>query len=206
MKIKVCGMRDKENIEALLQVKPNFMGFIFYEKSPRFVGELLDVEQLKAFPKEVKKVGVFVNASIDFIVKTVKKYELDYAQLHGEEMPDFCKSLRLKGVSIIRAFSLDDTFSFAQVYNYKPFCDFFLFDAKGQNRGGNGVSFDWNILKKYDYQKPFLLAGGVDIGHVDILDQLPQPPYCMDINSKFEINPGLKDVPKIEEFMKLFDS
>ena len=199
-------MRDKENIEALLQVKPNFMGFIFYEKSPRFVGESLDIEQLKAFPKEVKKVGVFVNASIDFIVKTVKKYELDYAQLHGEEMPDFCKNLRLKGVSIIRAFSLDDTFSFAQVYNYKPFCDFFLFDAKGQNRGGNGVSFDWNILKKYDYQKPFLLAGGVDIGHVAMLDQLPQLPYCMDINSKFEITPGLKDVPKIEEFLKLFDS
>jgi phosphoribosylanthranilate isomerase len=203
MKVKVCGMRDAQNIEALLQLKPNFMGFIFYDKSPRFVGETLDVDQLKAFPKEVKKVGVFVNASIDFIVKTVKKYELDYAQLHGEEKPDFCKTLRLKGVSIIRAFSLDSTFSFAQVYNYKPFCDFFLFDAKGQNRGGNGVSFDWGILKKYDFEKPFLLAGGVDIGHAAMLEELPQMPYCMDINSKFELEPGLKNIQKIEEFMKL---
>lgn len=199
MKIKVCGMKDAQNIEALLALSPDFMGFIFYEKSARFVGESLDEALLKSFPKHIKKVGVFVNASVDYILKMVKKYNLDYAQLHGDEMPDFCKTLRSKGVGIIKAFGVDESFSFSKVYNYKAVCDFFLFDTKAQNHGGNGVAFDWQLLNKYDNEKPYFLAGGVDNQNISQLSSLKVMPYCLDINSKFEISPAFKDIEKIKE-------
>ncbi|CAH0997517.1 N-(5'-phosphoribosyl)anthranilate isomerase [Emticicia aquatica] len=204
MKLKVCGMRDVENIKALSELKPNFMGFIFYDKSPRFVGAELDVETVNALPREIKKVGVFVNATVDFILQNVRKYGLNYVQLHGNETPDFCKNLRLKGVNIIKAFRLDNDFIFSQLNNYKPHVDFFLFDAKGEEYGGNGITFDWTILKKYDNQKPFFLAGGISLENIDVLESITPKPYAMDVNSKFEISPGMKDIAKLNELiMKL---
>jgi phosphoribosylanthranilate isomerase len=200
IRLKVCGMRDNDNIQHLLALSPDYMGFIFYEKSARFVGDNLDEELLKSFPKNTKKVGVFVNASIDNIVKCVKKYQLDYVQLHGEEMPEFCRSLRLKGISIIRAFSIDETFNFAQLNNYKPFCDYFLFDAKGVNRGGNGIVFDWSLLKRYDNEKPFFLAGGIDLENIQQLDELKDfRIHAIDVNSRFETAPAYKNIEKIKE-------
>ena len=129
MRIKVCGMRDAENLRQLLELHadgrpPDYVGFIFHETSPRFVGETLDPEVVRNMPRWVKKVGVFVNASIDQIVKTVKRYGLDYAQLHGDESPDFCRNLQFKGVNIIKAFSVDDDFNFTKLNNFKPHCDF----------------------------------------------------------------------------------
>lgn len=197
MKLKVCGMRDAENIKALVELKPDFMGFIFYDKSPRFVGNQLDIDVIQAIPREIRKVGVFVNATVDYILQTVRKYNLQYAQLHGNETPDFCKSLRLKGVNIIKAFRVDEAFIFSQLNNYKPHVDFFLFDAKGEGYGGNGVTFDWNVLKKYDNQKPFFLAGGISPDNVSELLALEPKPYAFDINSKFEVSPGVKDIGKI---------
>lgn len=201
MKLKVCGMRDVENIKALIELKPDFMGFIFYDKSPRFVGNDLDVELMNSIPREIKKVGVFVNATVDYILQNVRKYGLNYVQLHGNEMPDFCRNLRLKGVNIIKAFRVDNDFVFSQVNNYKPHVDFFLFDAKGDGYGGNGISFDWNILKKYDNQKPYFLAGGVSLENLDILESITPKPYALDVNSKFEIEPALKDIEKLEELL-----
>lgn len=201
MKLKVCGMRDVENIKALIELKPDFMGFIFYDKSPRFVGNDLDVELMNSIPREIKKVGVFVNATVDFILQNVRKYGLNYVQLHGNEMPDFCRNLRLKGVNIIKAFRVDNDFIFSQLNNYKPHVDFFLFDAKGDGYGGNGISFDWNILKKYDNQKPYFLAGGVSLENFDILENIIPQPYALDVNSKFEIEPALKDIEKLEELL-----
>ena len=147
MKFKVCGMRDAENIKALAALNPDFMGFIFYDKSPRFVGDMLDVELLQSLPKSIKKVGVFVNSSESYITQCIKKYGLDYAQLHGKEMPDLCKNLRLKGISIIKAFSIDETFVFSMLNNYKPHVDFFLFDTKTKTveEGVTGIKFGWNI-------------------------------------------------------------
>ncbi len=203
LKLKVCGMKDNANIAALVELQPDFIGFIFYEKSSRFVGDDLDIDLLKSFPKHIKKVGVFVNASPDTILKTVKKYDLRYVQLHGSETPDFCKTLKMRGMSIIKAFAVDETFNFSMVNNYKPHCDFFLFDAKGAHPGGNGVAFDWELLRNYDNDKPFFLSGGLDLQNIEALtngmDGMKL--YGVDVNSKFETAPGQKDVEMIRNLM-----
>jgi phosphoribosylanthranilate isomerase len=199
MKVKVCGMRDSDNIRDLLALAPDFMGFIFYDKSLRFVGEELDAELLKSFPRSTKKVGVFVNASPDYILRSVKKYDLQYVQLHGTETPDFCRNLRNRGISVIKAFSVDETFNFSMLNNYKPSCDFFLFDAKGDQFGGNGISFDWSLMNRYDNDKPFFISGGIDVASLDELNKLKHLKlYGVDINSKVEMSPGLKDIELVK--------
>lgn len=205
MKIKVCGMRQQGNIEKVVALQPNFIGFIFYEKSPRFVGEELNEEYIRSIPQGIKKVGVFVNSNPGHILNTVKKYDLQYVQLHGNEMPDICRSIRQKGVSVIKAFSIDEKFNFAMLNNYKSFCDLFLFDTKGDNPGGNGTTFDWNLLSKYDNEKPFLLSGGIDLENIEEIIALSKtlPIYGIDVNSKFETEPGIKDIAKLEELFSL---
>jgi phosphoribosylanthranilate isomerase len=204
MRLKICGMRESDNIRQLLALQPDYMGFIFYEKSSRFVGEDLDEDLLKSFPFTTRKVGVFVNATAAYILENYKKYELDYVQLHGEELPDFCKNLKHKGVNIIKAFSVDENFNFGKLQNYKPYCDFFLFDTKGEQRGGNGTTFDWSILDKYDNEKPFFLAGGIDLENAhNALEIKGLRIHSLDVNSKFEISPALKDIDKIEELMSI---
>ena len=163
--------------------------------------EMMYVELINSIPREIRKVGVFVNASVDYILQNVRKYGLNYVQLHGNEMPDFCRNLRLKGVNIIKAFRVDNDFVFSQVNNYKPHVDFFLFDAKGDGYGGNGVAFDWRLLQKYDNQKPYFLAGGVGLENIGVLETIIPKPYAMDVNSKFEIEPALKDIEKLEELI-----
>jgi len=203
MRIKVCGLRDPENLLALMALQPDYVGFIFHETSPRFVGETLDPEVVKNLPRTVKKVGVFVNASIDQIVRTVKRYGLDYAQLHGDETPDFCRNLQFKGVNIIKAFSIDAEFNFTKLNNFKPHCDFFLFDAKGIHRGGNGQAFDWGLLRRYDNEKPFFLAGGIDLDNAEGAAELTGLKlHALDVNSKFETDPGLKDLEKVRQLME----
>ena len=197
-------MRETENIRQLLALQPDYMGFIFYEKSSRFVGDKLDEKLLKSFPFTTRKVGVFVNATAAYILEMYKKYELNYVQLHGEELPDFCKNLKHKGVNIIKAFSVDKDFSFGKLQNYKPYCDFFLFDTKGEQRGGNGTTFDWSILNKYDNEKPFFLAGGIDLNNAqNSLEIRGLKIHSLDVNSKFEISPALKDIGKLEELMSI---
>ncbi|MFT4033682.1 MAG: phosphoribosylanthranilate isomerase [Siphonobacter sp.] len=206
MRVKVCGMKDAVNLQELIELQPDYIGFIFYEKSPRFVDESLDSEVIKRIPKSIQKVGVFVNASIDQIVKTVKKYNLDYVQLHGEETPDFCRSLQFKGINIIKAFSIDEQFNFTQLNNYKPVCDYFLFDTKGKNHGGNGIQFDWNILKRYDNEKLFFLSGGIGPEDADTILDLKEKTalriHAVDVNSKFEITPGMKDIALLRDFIE----
>ncbi|MHA4737304.1 phosphoribosylanthranilate isomerase [Dyadobacter sp. MSC1_007] len=205
MKIKVCGMRQQGNIEKVMALQPNFIGFIFYEKSPRFVGDELNEEYIRSIPQGIKKVGVFVNSNPGHILNMVKKYDLQYVQLHGNEMPDICRSIRQKGVSVIKAFSIDEKFNFAMLNNYKSFCDLFLFDTKGDNPGGNGTTFDWKLLSKYDNEKPFLLSGGIDLENIEEIISLSKtlPIYGIDVNSKFETEPGIKDIAKLEELFSL---
>jgi phosphoribosylanthranilate isomerase len=196
-------MRDAANLAQLLELQPDYVGFIFYERSPRFVGEDFDPELVRQIPRPMKRVGVFVNASIDHVVRTVKKYNLDFAQLHGEELPDFCRNLKLKGVNVIKAFRLDETFSFSQLNNYKPHCDFFLFDTKGPSYGGNGTVFDWRLLKRYDNEKPFFLSGGISLENVDQLDELRSLKiHAIDVNSKFETAPGLKNLADLRTLVQ----
>lgn len=196
-------MRDAANIESVLALNPDFMGFIFYEKSPRFVGDTLSEELLRSFPRSTRKVGVFVNAHPDFILKNVKKYGLDLVQLHGDELPDVCRNIQNRGVSIIKAFQVDANFQFGRLNNYKPHCDYFLFDTKGAAYGGNGVPFDWNILRAYDNDKPFFLSGGLQLENLPDIIALKTKGmnlYGVDLNSRFETEPGLKDVVKLQEF------
>lgn len=203
MKLKVCGMCESTNIQDLVALKPDFIGFIFYEKSPRYVGAEFSEDIMRLIPPEIKKVGVFVNDTPDHIISAVKKYDLQYVQLHGNEMPDFCRILRLKGINIIKSFAVDNSFNFAMLNNYKPFCDMFLFDTKGPLLGGNGTAFDWDILRKYDNEKPFLLSGGISNDNIDQLLELAQSVrvYGIDVNSKFEREPGVKDLEKIEKLL-----
>jgi phosphoribosylanthranilate isomerase len=202
MKIKVCGLRDTENLKEIAALGPDFVGFIFYDQSPRFVGDDLNEEVVKALPRSIRKVGVFVNASPDYILRSVKKYDFQYVQLHGNENPEYCRSLRNRGLSLIKAFRVDESFNFSMLNNYKAHCDFFLFDAKGDQPGGNGITFDWSILKRYDNEKPFFISGGIGLDNLDQLAALKGLKlYGVDVNSQVEISPGVKDVAKVKELI-----
>jgi phosphoribosylanthranilate isomerase len=200
IKIKVCGMRDKTNIADLMRLNPDYMGFIFYEKSKRFVDEIaFDFIQQLDFDH---KVAVFVNALQTQVLETAQKGNFHILQLHGEETPEYCAYLKShQPFTLIKAFSIDENFDFNQLHPYQEVVDYFLFDTKGNEYGGNGISFDWNILKQYDNSKPFFLSGGISLENIDellfFLQKNSLNVHSLDINSKFEIEPSIKDIPKI---------
>ncbi len=195
MKLKICGMKFPENILEVNSLQPDFMGFIFWEKSSRyFDGEM------PMLPKSIKKVGVFVDESFEIIVSKIKKYDLDCVQLHGNESVEFCQKLKLIPVEIIKVFAVKDEFDFAILKQFEGVCDYYLFDTKGKLPGGNGITFDWNLLKKYPSNKPFFLSGGIGIEEIKLLKKLNLPVYAIDVNSKFEIEPGLKNIELLKSF------
>lgn len=202
MKIKVCGMRDAENIKAVAALQPDYMGFIFYPKSPRnFEGEIPEIDE------KIKKTGVFVNASIDFIIEKLNKYAFKAVQLHGTESVAFCQELNSYDLNIelFKVFSIKDEFDFSVLENYEPFVDCFLFDTKGKDKGGNGYTFDWSVLKDYPLTKPFILSGGIGVDEVEKVKEILQtdlPIYALDINSKFETEPAVKDIALLQQFFK----
>ncbi len=201
MILKVCGLTELGNVLDLTEVEPDLMGLIFYEKSSRYVKSL-------KMEKTIDRVGVFVNESIDIIKEKVEMYELDFVQLHGNETPSFCKEICQTGVGVIKAFSVDDEFSFNSLTPYTDYCKYFLFDTKGKLPGGNGVRFNWEKLKEYGLEVPFLLSGGIELNHASEISKLYKEMEQMvgvDINSRFEIKPGLKDVNKVKEFKKLIN-
>jgi len=198
MKIKVCGMRSPENIATLAVLQPDYMGFIFWEPSKRFVGEATPI-----LPPSIKKTGVFVDASVDYITKQVALHQLQAVQLHGKESPEFCQKLQLSGVEIIKAFAVDASFDFLPLYAYESVCDYYLFDTKGPLPGGNGSRFDWSVLRDYPSAKPFFLSGGIgpgDAAAITSIISLNLPLYAVDINSRFESEPGLKNIEIIKQF------
>jgi phosphoribosylanthranilate isomerase len=200
-KLKVCGMKYSGNIKDLAGLKPDYMGFIFYDKSKRYAGDELDPSVLKSL-SGIMKIGVFVNHSVDEIVGANDKFHFDLVQLHGDENPEFCFKLKEKGFKIIKAFSVDDHFDFKVLQPYKACCKYFLFDTKGANYGGNGRNFNWNVLKNYDNEIPFFLSGGIDIRNAEEIKNLDGLNiHAIDINSCFETEPGLKDIKKINEFI-----
>lgn len=197
--IKVCGMRDSANIQELAVLKPDLIGFIFYEKSKRYAANHLDINILNQIPVTIKKVGVFVNESEENILKIIEKYKLDFVQLHGEEPVEFCKKLQLNNIKIIKAFSIDEQFDFEEVKSFNGFADYFLFDTKTQLKGGSGQTFDWSVLEKYHGPTPFLLAGGIDETNFEKAKNIKNKYLLgLDLNSKFEIEPGLKDIEKLK--------
>jgi len=197
LKLKVCGMRDSANIKELSEVKPDFIGFIFHEKSSRDVAEIV----LMDTPKNINRVGVFVNKSKDFIINKMKQYHLDYIQLHGTESPDFCNDIKGLEVGVIKAFNISDNFDFSSLTSYESVCDYLLFDAFGKQAGGNGITFNWDLLSKYKGKTPFLLSGGIDDTMGDELKKITHPQFTgIDINSGFELAPALKNIEKIKCF------
>jgi len=205
MEVKVCGMKDPENVQDLQKLWINYIGFIFYEKSPRFVE--LPASAYPGFDRlstqGVKKVGVFVKAEIEEVLSKVKEFELDYVQLHGGENVFYCNKLKDKGIKIIKAFSVDNDFVFTQTQAFQYSCDYFLFDTKGKKPGGNGVSFDWNLLNSYHGDTPFFLSGGIGPDDIEAINKLRLLKlYAIDLNSGFEIEPGLKDIDKLKPFLE----
>ena len=197
-------MRNPQNITDIAALNPDYLGFIFYEKSKRYVGEDFDEAATYHLPKGIKKIGVFVNASMEYVLSKVEKYRLDLVQLHGEETPEFCRDLQMKNIKIIKVFSIGQTFNFARLEPYKPYCDYFLFDTKGKEKGGNGFTFNWDVLKDYDNEKPFFLSGGLNLENIGKVKELGDLNIlAIDVNSGFETEPGLKDVESIKRLMKM---
>ena len=198
MKIKICGMCEGNNIEVVAALHPHYMGFIFYPTSPRFVGD--DFVMPSAIDKTILKVGVFVNASADEILKLVEKYNLDFIQLHGIESPDDCQAIRDRGYQVIKAFAINEHFDFSSTAEYAEVCDFFLFDTKGKHYGGNAQSFNWDLLQKYKGDKPYFLSGGLTLNNIsEALSLTDARIHALDFNSGLELSPGLKDLEKVEE-------
>ncbi len=208
-------MKYVENIQQVAALQPDYLGFIFYEKSKRnFEGIIPDL------PKEIKKVGVFVNEIPEIVVSLTEEYGLNTLQLHGDESPEYVQRLttifeesiaekkqhlKYKIPELIKVFGIKDTFDFEVLKPYELLVDFFLFDTKGKERGGNGITFDWSVLQKYNLTKPFFLSGGIgleEVSEIKKLRALNLPIYALDVNSKFEIEAGLKSVKDITKFKK----
>ncbi len=203
-KIKVCGMRQPDNIRDVASCNPDYLGFIFYDKSKRFVGEELEIEVLKGINPSIKKVGVFVNHSTSYIENKIEKYELSLIQLHGDESIEQCKELKSKGFTIVKVFQVDNDFDFRIIEPYKKQVDYFLFDTKSEGYGGTGKKFDWSIFDRYDNEVPLFLSGGLDIESIEEIKKLSKLNiHALDINSKFEVEAGRKDVDLIKKFIKL---
>ena len=202
LKIKVCGMREPVNIAGVVAANPDYLGFIFYPKSKRFVGLEPLPEVLTAVPASVKKVGVFVNETPGNVLRLSASWDLNAVQLHGNESPEFCMQLQQEGLIVIKAFSIDESFNFDTLNDYRDCCDFFLFDTKGQLAGGTGQKFNWQLLGKYSLEIPFFLSGGMGPGDLNTIKEFGHTMlFGIDINSGFEISPALKDVEKVHKFV-----
>ncbi|SHI34557.1 phosphoribosylanthranilate isomerase [Mesonia phycicola] len=241
-------MKYEENIMELAQLQPDYMGIIFYEKSPRYVDT-----NIPSITSTIKKTGVFVNAEISFIQQKIEDYSLQAIQLHGNESVEYCKELKKKlkrpfdsaqgenkqdeipnqvrddgferhaeldsashytgqhkkSVEIIKAFSIKDQFDFQELEKYLLVVDYFLFDTKGKKPGGNGYTFNWQVLENYPFQKPFFLSGGIGLDEVEKIKEFQNknlPLYAIDLNSKFETEPGKKNIEKLKNFKKKINS
>ena len=256
MLVKICGMRDPENIRAVASLPIDLMGFIFYEKSSRYVRST----GILPVPANVQRVGVFVNADFDFVLEKIKTHQLHYLQLHGDETPEYCRDIQaeikasrtptLKGeppalfpdseeIKLIKAFRVNADFDFSKTKRYEPYCAYFLFDTKKKTNavlpptpskggdfslrekllalsspplegvggwtapyGGTGEKFNWQLLQQYTGDTPFLLSGGIGAEDAQAVQNFSHPKFAgIDVNSKFELKPALKDVSKIEDFL-----
>jgi phosphoribosylanthranilate isomerase len=198
IKLKICGM--KHNTAQVAALQPDYLGFIFYDKSPRN----FEVDISEEF-NDIKKVGVFVNASIQDIIEAIKNHHLDAIQLHGDESPAFCKDLKARQpIELWKVFSIKDTFDFSILKDFEDKVDKFLFDTKGTTKGGNGYTFDWSVLNNYPSQKPFILSGGIGLDEVEKVKEILKtglPIYAIDVNSKFESDPGIKNIKSLKDLV-----
>ena len=228
MKLKICGMKYQNNITEVAALQPDYLGFIFYDKSARNFDT-----SIPEISNSIKKTGVFVNEDMDSVIEKIETFNLQAVQLHGEESPNYCAELKfelhlkrehwrekiwepyknrqdveyLPEIEIIKVFSIKNEFNFEVLKPYEAVCDYFLFDTKGKLPGGNGYTFDWSVLNHYPSTKPFFLSGGIGLDQIEDIKKFKQSKaskycYALDVNSKFEIEPGLKNIKKLEGFKK----
>lgn len=215
--LKVCGLTKPDQIQELISMNVDFLGFIFYEKSPRYVLNHLSLEELSAIDHQ-GKVGVFVNEEADIIVKIVQHADLNFVQLHGDESNDFIAELRQKlnpEVGIIKVIRIGSNIAENQnkitqildlqqaTCNQQP-VTYYLFDTDSKAFGGTGQQFDWNILNEFEIPLPYFLSGGISEENIGNMDTLKQQPFALDINSKFETEPGSKNIDRIKKFKTQF--
>ncbi len=197
--IKVCGMRDPDNIQELAGLALDYIGHIFYTKSARYVGNLPSLADAPG----LKKTGVFVNASLSEITTAIAQYDLQVIQLHGDESPALAKDLKGLGMEVIKAFGIDEDFDWTKVSPFLDQVDYFLFDSKSAAYGGTGHAFNWEKLTSYPYEKPYFLSGGLSLANLSEALAFDDARLIgLDLNSKFELEPGLKDIKKIKEALK----
>jgi len=207
MRVKVCGMTDIGQVRELDAIGVDFAGFIFYPKSPRYVGKHLTGEQVKKARLRLGKVGVFVNADYDEVMRQVDAYGLDMVQLHGDETPTFCEQLA-NYITVVKVFRLSDNDPVEWLIRpYQDSCDMFLFDTEGAGYGGTGKKFNWDMLKPALIDKLFFLSGGIEPDDGGKLGAFAREPvarrlFAIDINSKFEVSPGVKDLKKIKTMLE----
>lgn len=198
MKIKVCGLRDRDNIQAVAALAPDYMGFICYEPSPRYVKDM-PMDVLADLPSSVYKTAVFVDENAETINTLIDTFGFNAIQLHGSESPEFANSFRDK-VTVFKAFGLNADFDFEQLNNYANKVDYFLFDTKTDLHGGSGKTFEWSVLDKYKLTTPFFLSGGLSLDNLAEVNTITHPQfYGVDLNSKFETSPGVKDIEKLKK-------
>ncbi|MFC6098617.1 phosphoribosylanthranilate isomerase [Olivibacter domesticus] len=201
LKLKVCGMKYPANIEDVAMLKPDYLGFIFYKSSKRYVDDL-SPDFVKGI-KNIKKVGVFVNEEFANIQKAVTDYDLNLIQLHGNENPAFVERVKKLGVEVIKAFGISQKFDWEQLIAYENLVDYYLFDTKSEDYGGSGESFDWSLLSKYVLNVPFFLSGGLSAENIEKARGLTDVRlHAIDVNSKFESSAGFKDVQLLKSILK----
>lgn len=196
-------MREPENINQLCALPIDYIGFIFYPHSPRYIGDGFGTEISGLVPHNIAKVGVFVNENINSLLRKAEKHQLQYIQLHGNETPDYCLSIKEHGYTVVKAFKADPALLTCETADYRFACDYYLFDTPTPKHGGSGEKFDWEILKQQKLYHTFFLSGGIARGDEILLKNLViENLFAIDINSRFEISPGLKDIPVIKEFIE----
>ncbi len=200
MKLKVCGMKYQDNMTEVAALQPDYLGFIFYGKSSRNFNT-----SIPKISSTIKKTGVFVNEDLQVVIEKIKTFDLQTVQLHGEESPEYCATLKGEVLEIIKVFSIKNEFNFEVLKPYENVCDYFLFDTKGKHPGGNGYTFNWNVLNQYPSTKPFFLSGGIGVDQTEDIKKFRNSKaskycYALDVNSKFEIEPGLKNITLLQEF------
>jgi len=202
IRIKVCGMNDPLNVKQIANTKPDYIGFIFYPGSPRFVGAEPERTLFHNVPSGIMKAGVFVDENPDKIVDLAHVAGIELVQLHGLESADYCSRLRSTGLIIVKAFSISEDFDFDTIKSYSPGCDYFLFDTKFEKFGGSGKKFNWDVLTRYHLDKPFFLSGGIGPQDAGIIHAIKNGGFfAVDINSRFETTPGIKNVSMVKTFI-----
>ena len=207
LRVKVCGMTLPEQVKALDDMGVDFAGFIFYPKSPRYMGNKISPEKMKQIKGHIAKVGVFVNMPFEELMRTVEDYRLDMVQLHGDETPFFCEKVA-NYITVTKAFRLSDHDPIDWItHPYHESTDMFMFDTMGAGYGGTGKKFDWNVLKEANMTKLFILSGGIEPGDEENIKKFAQEPmaeklFSIDINSRFEVTAGVKDMGRIKTFIE----